>query len=147
MPQNTEKGFSLIELVLVVTIIMVIASISIQYLSLAKIASENGSAVANLRNLSQNEVSFNSIKGRYAKLSELNTMNGGSLGTMSGNKIVRGPYNYETIPSNPSLTALTDGYTIVATRTIAPTTYSYSVDQTGVLNQLTPISRSIGSGE
>jgi type IV pilus assembly protein PilA len=54
-----EHGFSLIELLIVVAIILVIASLAIPSLSRARIAASEGSAVASMRSLISAETTYN----------------------------------------------------------------------------------------
>src|SRR5213082_2887446 len=53
-----QKGFSLIELLIVVVIILIIAAIAIPNLLRARIAANQSSAVGNLRTLNTAEVSY-----------------------------------------------------------------------------------------
>src|SRR5277367_337099 len=55
-----EKGFSLIELLIVVAIILIIAAIAIPNLLRARIAANESSAVASVRTLNTAEISYNS---------------------------------------------------------------------------------------
>jgi prepilin-type N-terminal cleavage/methylation domain-containing protein len=55
-----EKGFSLIELLIVVAIILIIAAIAIPNLLRARIAANESSAVASIRTINTAEISFNS---------------------------------------------------------------------------------------
>ncbi|MGB8010688.1 MAG: prepilin-type N-terminal cleavage/methylation domain-containing protein [Terriglobales bacterium] len=54
------KGFSLIELLIVVAIILIIAAIAIPNLLRARIAANESSAVASLRSLNTAQISYNS---------------------------------------------------------------------------------------
>jgi type IV pilus assembly protein PilA len=58
--RNKQKGFSLIELLIVVAIILIIAAIAIPNLIRSKIAANEASAVASLRTLNTAEVIFSS---------------------------------------------------------------------------------------
>jgi prepilin-type N-terminal cleavage/methylation domain-containing protein len=55
-----EKGFSLIELLIVVAIILIIAAIAIPNLLRARIAANESSAVASIRTINTAQISYNS---------------------------------------------------------------------------------------
>jgi type IV pilus assembly protein PilA len=56
-----DKGFSLIELLIVVAIILIIAAIAIPSLISAKIAADDGSAVGSLRTINTAQVTYASM--------------------------------------------------------------------------------------
>jgi type IV pilus assembly protein PilA len=60
MRKDKDKGFSLIELLIVVAIILIIAAIAIPNLLRARIAANESSAVASLRTLNTAQISYNS---------------------------------------------------------------------------------------
>src|ERR1700682_6589329 len=80
-----QKGFSLIELLIVVAIILIIAAIAIPNLLRARIAANESSAVASVRTLNTAQISYNSayptvgFAGSYAALS--GTCTGATLPT------------------------------------------------------------------
>jgi prepilin-type N-terminal cleavage/methylation domain-containing protein len=60
---KNQRGFSLIELLLVVAIIGIIAAISITYFVQARQATRSASAVSSLRTVHSAEVTYKSISG------------------------------------------------------------------------------------
>jgi len=67
-----QKGFSLIELLIVVAIILIIAAIAVPAFIRSKIAANETSAVASLRDINTGEVTYNnSYPGTYGTLAQL----------------------------------------------------------------------------
>ena len=70
--KNKQKGFSLIELLIVVAIILIIAAIAIPNLLRARISANEASAVSSLRTMNTACITYNSTYGQYpADLSNL----------------------------------------------------------------------------
>ncbi|HEV2315577.1 MAG TPA: prepilin-type N-terminal cleavage/methylation domain-containing protein [Candidatus Acidoferrales bacterium] len=70
--RTKQKGFSLIELLIVVAIILIIAAIAIPNLLRAKMAANEASAVGSLRTITTAEVSYSTTYGTgYAPIANL----------------------------------------------------------------------------
>jgi type IV pilus assembly protein PilA len=77
MQSNKQKGFSLIELLIVVAIILIIAAIAIPNLLRARISANEASAVSSLRTMNTAAITYNSSWGNYPlALSDLGPSNG-----------------------------------------------------------------------
>jgi type IV pilus assembly protein PilA len=64
--RNKQKGFSLIELLIVVAIILIIAAIAIPNLMRSRMAANEASAVAVLRTLNTSEVVYSATYGGFS---------------------------------------------------------------------------------
>jgi type IV pilus assembly protein PilA len=76
-----QKGFSLIELLIVVAIILIIAAIAIPNLLRARIAANESSAVASVRTINTAEISYNSAYPTVGFAGSLGALAGTCNGT------------------------------------------------------------------
>jgi prepilin-type N-terminal cleavage/methylation domain-containing protein len=76
-----QKGFSLIELLIVVAIILIIAAIAIPNLLRARIAANESSAVASVRTVNTAEVAYNSAYPTVGFATTLTNLTGTCSGT------------------------------------------------------------------
>lgn len=139
MRKTGQSGFSLIELLLVVLVIGLIASIAVPYLKKAVQNTENRNTRTSLRAVATTQLSYATTSGRYARLNEVNNIMGGGVGTLVGNEIIRGPFTLSMVPPNPTDAELKDGYTITAFRNIpGDGTYIYTLTENGRVEQISP---------
>lgn len=140
MNNNSERGFSLIELLIVVVIIGIIAAIAVPALQKGIRAAENGNTFATMRTIASTQVNLYSQKSRFGRLTEVNNLLSSSLGTPSGNSINRGKFVLSMTPAAPTDVELKNGYTITATRNVTGegVTYVYEVTQAGDIRQILP---------
>lgn len=140
MKSNSEAGFSIIEMILVVTIIGIIAAIGVPNLQKGIRSADNGAMFANLRSMNSTQVNFYSQNGRFARLGELNAAQGGNLGISSGNGLRKGKFFIEMSPALPTDEELKNAYTIVASgeNGIGLPPIIYRLSQTGEIVQISP---------
>src|SRR3984885_5582230 len=86
---KSNRGFSLLELLIVVAIILIIATIAIPSLLRSRQAAQEASAVAQVRTINTAEVTYlSSNQGTYGSVPELITaglLDGRFTGSVSGN--------------------------------------------------------------
>jgi type IV pilus assembly protein PilA len=70
--KKKNKGFSLIELLIVVAIILIIAAIAIPNLLRARRSANEGSATASMRTVGSGELLYRSTQGAFGTLAQLN---------------------------------------------------------------------------
>jgi type IV pilus assembly protein PilA len=153
---NRMKGFSLIELLIVVAIILIIAAIAIPNLLRSRMAANEASAVGSVRTVNTAAVTYNSTynNGYPSTLTEIGTTsstqpscNAGmfidSVLTGASNASTKSGYSFTMGPGSVVVTAppgcttagYTDGYFITAIPSSAGTTgtRAFCSDQTGII--------------
>ena len=140
MKERKEQGFSLIELLIVCVVIGIVASIAVPHLQKALRAAEIGKSFATLRVVSGTELSYFSQNSRFARITEVNNVMSGSIGTNSGNEVNRGKFVFSMSPAAPTDAELRAGYTINATRNVAGegVIYVFQLTQSGEIRQVLP---------
>jgi type IV pilus assembly protein PilA len=153
--KRRQKGFSLIELLIVVAIILIIAAIAIPNLLRAKMAANEASAVGSMRTINTTLVDYSTTYGGYSpSLASLGGPAGGSATSSSAeliDAVLAGgtksgyTFSYTTgaTDSNGNILA----YTITGIPTSVGTTGQrrFFTDQTGVIRANTTATANINS--
>ena len=110
-----RRGFSLIELLIVVAIILIIITIALPKLSRARMYSQETAAIAAIRTLHTAQVEFYSQYGRYAaSLTELGPPPSGAANPAAADLIGNDLSGGEKSGYKFTLTATVEGYAINA---------------------------------
>jgi prepilin-type N-terminal cleavage/methylation domain-containing protein len=138
--QNSHKGFSLIELLLVVVIIGIVAALTVPMFQKGIRAAEKGATFGVLRAVSSTQAMFYSQNNRFGRLTELQPMMGNGIGVTTGDSVVRGRYVFEMTPANPTDAQLAQGFVITATRSIPgeDMVYKFELTHRGRIEQVLP---------
>ena len=139
--KKNERGFSLIELMIVVVIVGILAAVAVPALQKATRAAENGATFSTLRTIASSQVNFYSQNNRFGRVTEINNLSGSSIGTNSGNDVNRGKFVISMVPATPTNIELKESYTINAVRNVPgeSVTYRYELTQGGDIRQISPL--------
>jgi prepilin-type N-terminal cleavage/methylation domain-containing protein len=145
---SKEKGFSLIELLIVVAIILIIAAIAIPNLLRSKMAANEASSVATLRTYNTSIVAYETTYGSAptTNLSELgpSTTPSSTAADLVDNLIgvavpSKSGYTFTYTPGTAAANGSVYSYTIIANPTSPNVTgqRTFFTDQSGVIRQRT----------
>ena len=143
--KRNPKGFSLIELLIVVAIILIIAAIAIPDMMKSKMAANQASAVGSLRTLNTAEITFNSTyqKGYSSTLLNLKAPPPGSVASTAAAGLLddilaaglKSGYTFTYVPNSPDPQGYYQGYTLNGNPTAPGSTGQvyYFTDQSYVI--------------
>ncbi len=132
-----QTGFSVIELLMVVVIIGLLATVAVPSLLSSRDAAEKAATIGALRSIHSYQTTYLSQRGRYARINELNAYFNNTLGTTSGSRVLRGKYTY--INGLTNRTTLATRYQLWAIKYVsfrAETTFV--IEQDGVIEAVAP---------
>jgi type IV pilus assembly protein PilA len=144
---KNSKGFSLIELLIVVAIILIIAAIAIPNLLRSRIAANQASAVGSLRTLNTAEITYSStynvgFTAAMSYLAPTSTASTNPTSTAAGlidSVLASGAksgYNFTYTPGVADSTGRINTYSFIAVPITSSTgTNYYYTDQSGVIRQ------------
>jgi len=145
--KKRDEGFSLIELLIVVAIILIIAAIAIPNLMKSKMAANQSSAVASLRTINTSEVTYSSTynQGFSSSLAQLAPPSSGSASSSAAGLVdnilgndpaTKSGYTF-TYSASAAVGGQTPAYTVTASPVTVGTTGQnyYFTDESNVIRQ------------
>lgn len=140
MKVRNEKGFSIIEVLVVCAVIGIVASLAVPHLQKAIRAAEAGSTFATMRSVASTQLSYFTQNSRFGRVTEINNVMASAIGTSVGNEVTRGKFVFSMSPANPTDAELRAGYTINATRNVVgeSVVYIYQLNESGEIRQVLP---------
>ncbi|MBV9084900.1 MAG: prepilin-type N-terminal cleavage/methylation domain-containing protein [Acidobacteriaceae bacterium] len=138
--RTRERGFSLIELLIVIAIILVILTIALPQMNKSKMHAQEMGAIAELGTINKAEIQYQSQFGQYAtSLAQLGppTAAGAAEGPQSAGLIPANLANGSSSGYNFSLTQTPTGYAISAVPKVFNSTgrRTFYSDQTGIVRE------------
>ena len=127
---KTQRGFSLIELLIVVAIIGILAAIAIPHFLNSRQAAHNASAFSSLRLIHSAQIAYRARFDQYGNLTELK-----DAGTLTDPLLATGQRSNYNFVLNPA-TLNAEYYEVSATPAVAPWRYYY-VDASGIIRSST----------
>ncbi len=126
---RNERGFSLIELLIVVAIIGIIAAIAIPNLMQSRAAANEASAIASVRTIVTAQITFSATVGNGAFGGDLNALEAAGFIDSALGSGVKDGYNFATAGGGAGV------FTVTASAVTQGTTgtRSFFADQTGVI--------------
>lgn len=144
MRTRRQKGFSLIELLIVVAIILIIAAIAIPNLMRSKMSANEASAVASMRTINTSCVEYSTVYNIGFPAALTNLGGGASASSASADLIdsvlaagVKAGYVFTYTASAADASGSVNAYTLTAVPSVPGTTgqRTFFTDQTNVIRE------------